>query len=92
MLDKEYGENAKTIRYRMAVLRAAPTLAQVSHLRPERRHELSGKRSGEFAIDLKHPFRLIFKPNHDPVPVKEDGGIDLMKVTSITIIGVEDYH
>jgi len=88
-LIKEYG---KIIMRRMAVLKAATKLEQVPHRKPERRHELSGRRKGEFAVDLKHPFRLVFRPNHDPIPLKEDGGIDLKLVTAITIIRVEDYH
>lgn len=36
--------------------------------------------------------RLVFRPNHDPVPLKADGGIDLEHITSITIMSVEDYH
>ena len=76
----------------MSVLKSAENLAQVPVRKPDRRHELTGKRKGTFAVDLKHPFRLIFKPNHEPVPKKEDGGIDLTKVTAITILGVEDYH
>jgi len=92
-LNKKYGERiGKLIQRRMAVLRAAPTLKEVSHRRPERRHELEGNRKGAFAVDLDHPYRLIFKPNHNPLPLKNDGGVDLSKVTSITILGVEDYH
>ena len=53
---------------------------------------LSGDRKGLFAVDLEHPFRLEFKPNHDPVPLKEDGGVDLDEVTAVTIMAVEDYH
>ncbi len=92
LLDKEFGANSAVIRRRMAVLKAAPSLFDVSHLKPERRHELTGKKKGYFAVDLKHPFRLVFRPNHGVLPKKDDGGIDLMKVTDITIVGVEDYH
>jgi len=92
LLVREYGENSKVIQRRMAVLKAAENLAQVSHIKPERRHELTGKRQGQFAVDLQHPFRLTFEPNHNPIPLKDDGGIDLEKISSITIINVEDYH
>lgn len=93
LLVKAYGaRQAEEIQDRYFVLRAAPTLAGVPTKPPERRHELKGQRKGEFAVDLVGPFRLIFKPNHDPVPRKEDGGIDVARVTSITILGVEDYH
>lgn len=77
---------------RMVVLNAAPSLKDVSHQRPERRHELTGSRSGEFAVDLEHPYRLVFRPAMDPVPKLEDGGINLASVTAIEILSVEDYH
>ncbi len=76
----------------MSLLKAARNLSQVPAEKPERCHELSGKRKGTFAVDLKHPFRLIFEPADEPVPKKDDGGIDLKKVTMITILSVEDYH
>ncbi len=56
------------------------------------RHELTAERKGTFAVDLIHPFRLIFKPSEKAELRKEDGGIDLEKVLSITILKVEDYH
>lgn len=92
LLKKAYGEQAHKIRLSMAVLRAASCLAMVSVSKPERRHELAGDRKGIFAVDLKHPFRLIFEPTNIPVPRKEDGGIDLENLISITILKVEDYH
>ncbi len=91
-LQKNYGKNARYIMRRMMVLSTAPSLAHISHKPPERRHELEGQRKGSFAVDIRHPFRLVFKPNHNPVPLKEDTGIDLNKVTAITILEVEDYH
>ncbi len=76
----------------MDFLNAAPCLDDVPYSSPQRRHELSGNRKGQFAIDLKQPFRLIFEPNHNPIPRKADGGFDLGKITAITILEVEDYH
>ena len=88
-----YGKpRAKKIMIRIAVLQAASCLAEVPSLPPERCHELSGEKKGEFAVDLDPSWRLVFCPAHEPVPRKEDGGIDLKKVTAITIISVEDYH
>ncbi len=92
LLKTEYGEQASKIKLRMSVLKAASCLAMVSASKPDRRHELSGRRKGTFAVDLKHPFRLVFEPAENPVPLLEDGGIDLEKVISITILKVEDYH
>ena len=92
MLAKHYGENCSLIMHRMSVLQAAVNLSQVSTKKPERLHELKGNRKGEFAVDLKQPHRLVFIPDHDPVPKLEDGGIDLKSVTAIIIQGMEDYH
>lgn len=89
----EYGqETGRVIIRRMAFLQASPSLAEVPHTPPLRRHQLTGPRAGKFAVDLIHPKRLVFEPNHDPVPRKEDGGIDLGRVTIIRILSVEDYH
>ena len=53
---------------------------------------ISGNRDGQFAVDLFHPHRLVFEPNHRPLPRKDDGGIDTEQVTAITILDVIDYH
>lgn len=83
---------ANAIMSRMAVLRAARNLAVVPTSKPERRHQLTQDRDETFAVDLIQPYRLIFEPNHEPIPRKDDGGIDLDRVTSITILEVIDYH
>ena len=77
---------------RLALLNSARTLADVPSTPPERCHPLKAEREGQFAVDLVYPRRLVFKPNHEPVPQKDDGGIDPAKVTSIIIIEVVDYH
>ena len=88
-----YGsENAKKIQNRMVILRAARNLAEVPIVPPLHRHQLKGQYKGFFAVDVKQPFRLIFRPANEPVPKLEDGGIDLKAVTQIEIITVEDYH
>ncbi|MBD3338868.1 MAG: system killer suppression protein [Candidatus Lokiarchaeota archaeon] len=92
-LIRKFGnENAKFIMLRMAVLSAANCLDDVPIDKPDRCHQLKGDRKGDFAVDIKQPFRLIFRPNHDPVPKKDDGGIDLKNVTAIKILEVRDYH
>ena len=92
-LAKQHGDRmARTIQIRLAVLKNARTLATVPTTPPERRHLLTGRRRGQYAVDLIHPYRLVFEPNHDPVPQTEDGGIDISEVTAIIIRGVVDYH
>jgi plasmid maintenance system killer protein len=85
-------EMAKRIIQRLDELRAADKLADISHLPPPRLHELIGNRKGQFSIDLKQPYRLLFVPANDPIPLKPDGGVDLTKVTIVRILGVEDTH
>ncbi len=92
-LKKEFGKvNARRIQRRMIFLRAAPNLSHVPYRPPERCHQLEGSRREQFAVDVEHPFRLVFKPAHNPLPVSKDGGIDLKQVTAIEILIVEDYH
>jgi plasmid maintenance system killer protein len=95
-LEKTHGSNrAKKIRIRMQELRAARTLMDFwpPKTGPTRCHELTmGKRKGQLSVDLDHPYRLIFKPDHAPVPLKPDGGLDWSQVTAIMILGVEDTH
>ncbi|TVQ41675.1 MAG: killer suppression protein HigA [Geminicoccaceae bacterium] len=92
-LQRAYGARmAKVIMIRLAVLKAARTLALVPTTPPDRRHQLRGDRDEQFAVDLVHPHRLVFEASHDPLPRKDDGGIDVEQVTAITIIEVINYH
>ena len=90
--NREWGiQNAQRIRQRLQELRAAENLADMVSLPPAGCHELGGKRAGQFAVDCKQPYRLIFRPA-DPISRRVDGGIDLKTVTTIVILGVVDYH
>lgn len=91
-LVKSYGsEQASKIKMRLKVLEAAANLAEVPTQKPDRCHPLKGDKKGQFAVDLKNPFRLIFIPSENISPAVNEG-IDTSKVTTIIIIGVEDYH
>ncbi len=92
-LKKVYGnENSKKIKNRMAVLSAAINLSEVPGDKPERCHALKGDRLGQFALDLKHPKRMVFCPDYETLPKTEEGQLDLTQVTCIKILSVEDYH
>jgi toxin HigB-1 len=82
-------KGAKKLRARMADLR---DFQSVTDLRAGRPHPLEGNRAGQFALDLEHPRRLVFEADHDPMPTKEDGGIDWSQVTRVRIIWIGDYH
>ncbi|MDA7988325.1 MAG: type II toxin-antitoxin system RelE/ParE family toxin [Alphaproteobacteria bacterium] len=92
-LKRLYGKQmAETIQARLDVLRMARNLAQVPHTPPSARHQLKGNRKGQFAVALVHPWRLVFKPDHSPIPRKNNGEIDLRQVTAVKILEVVDYH
>jgi toxin HigB-1 len=85
-------ERSRVVRRRLAELAAAESLAVISTLPPARLHPLSGNHEGQFAVDVQHPFRLVFEPHHDEVARLADGGVDKAKITAIRILAVEDYH
>ena len=91
-LKRKYGSRrAKLIRRRVDDLWAAVTLEDVRGL-PGRCHELRHDRTGQLAIDLDHPCRLIFEPANNPIPRHAGGNLDWTRVTAIRIIEVVDYH
>lgn len=89
---RRYGQLAKPIKSRLSVLKAARNLADVPKAPPERCHQLGEDRDEQFAVDLKHPHRLVFEVAEDPIPRLADGGIDLSAVSAIRIVEIVDYH
>jgi proteic killer suppression protein len=83
---------ANKIRQRLAELYAAEHLSQINWLPPTRLHLLTENRKNLYAVDLYGPWRLVFRPANDPLPIKKDGGIDKSRVTEITILEVVNYH
>ena len=55
-------------------------------------HNLEGNREGQLACALEGAWRLVFVPNHDPIPVDADGKLDWSKVTAVEIQEIVDYH
>ncbi len=80
------------LQQRLMELNTASCLADILRVPPARCHSLKEKRKGQLSIDLKHPYRLLFIPADDPIPKKEDGGLDWSKVTEIEIIEITDTH
>ena len=85
-------KGAAKLKQRMMELGAAEALSVITHLPPPRCHELTGKDAGTFSVDLDHPYRLLFVPADDPIPVCEDGGIDRKQVREIEIVEIKDTH
>jgi proteic killer suppression protein len=84
--------NGRRICQRLADLMAAVNLETLRFLPQLRAHELTADRAGQISVDLKHPCRLLFVPDHDEVPRKPDGGLDWKRVTKIKIIEIVDTH
>lgn len=82
---------AKRLRIRLDNLQAATCIEDLRHA-PGRLHELSGNRAGQFALDLEHPRRLVFVPQHNSFPLTSDGGLDWRQITAVEIIEITDYH
>ena len=92
-LKRKYGpRRGIKISRHISHLRSLPNLAMVPTGGPFRCHQLSGDRDEQFAIDLVHPFRLVFEVEHNPIPRDKFGGIDKGRVTAIRIKEVINYH
>jgi len=87
-------KRAKKLQIVLTQLHAAPNLGMFAppYSPPHRCHELTGNRKGQLSVDLDHPYRLILKPDHEPMPQRDEGGLDWQAVTKIKIIGVVDTH
>jgi plasmid maintenance system killer protein len=86
---------AKKIQIRMAALAAAESLVDFwpPSSGPERCHGLKADLAGTFSIDLKHPYRLLFKPT-DPEhsSAAKDEKARWAAIKSIVVTGIEDTH
>jgi len=91
-LTRSFGDRAKALKRRLGVLKQARNLADVPKGPPMRCHQLTGDRAGCYAVSVKENWRLEFEPDHQPVPLKSDGGVNEQEVTAIKFLGVVDYH
>ena len=89
---KAYSNMAKKVKMRMIQLKAAENLGVIAKLPSLRLHQYAGNRKGEWSIDLHKNWRIIFEVNHNPIPRKDDDGVDINVVTAIKITSVEDPH
>lgn len=78
--EKTYGKKmANKIHLRIDQLSAATTVEDMVQFRIGRCHSLSNDRKGQYALDLVHPYRLVFKKNGDEIQV-------------VNILEIIDYH
>lgn len=77
---KQYGERmAIMLHQRINELRAASSIEELVKYSIGRCHSLDGNRKDEYAMDLIHPHRLIFKKVKD-------------KIEAVRILSIENYH
>ncbi len=83
---------AELLKRQLTAIEAASNLEELWTVPQTRCHEMKGGRKGQVSIDLVHPRRLYIVPDHDPVPEKEDGGLDRAAVTRVLVVGIDDPH
>jgi proteic killer suppression protein len=89
---KEFGKiRAEKLKKRLVQLKFAKTLEDVRNL-PGNYHELIGDRKGQWACDLDQPYRLVFEPHENPVPVNEHGQYIWLKIMGVEVLEIVDYH
>lgn len=78
--DKIYGkEMAERIHQRIDEISAADTIEVMIQFHIGRCHPLTQNRKGQYAMDLIHPYRLVFKKNGDEIQVAN-------------VLEIVDYH
>lgn len=89
---KAYGaESAKKLKNRLDDLDAALSMEDMRNL-PGHWEELKHDRAGQFSVRLHGGLRLIVKPQKQPPPTKQDGGLNWLAIDSLYIIEVVNYH
>jgi Plasmid maintenance system killer protein len=78
--ERSYGRQmAERIHLRVDQIEAADTVEMMIQFHIGRCHPLSQDRKGQYAVDLVHPYRLIFE--------KKDGDVQIANIVEIV-----DYH
>ena len=68
--ERTYGtEMAVKIQQRICELSAAETVEFLMHFHIGRCHPLSQNRKGQYALDLVHPYRLIFEKKGNDIQI-----------------------
>jgi len=78
--DKRYGkEMSEKIQMRIDEIRAAENVEYMVQFHIGRCHSLKNNRKGQYAVDLVHPYRLVFEKHGDEIQIAN-------------IIEIVDYH
>lgn len=78
--ERTYGkEMTEKIHQRIDEISAADTVEMMIRYHIGRCHSLSQNRKGQYAVDLVHPYRLVFEKNGDEIQIAN-------------ILEIVDYH
>ncbi len=78
--EKAYGrEMADKIHQRIGEIQAADTVEMMIQFHIGRCHPLSQNRKGQYAVDLVHPYRLVFEKQGNEIQIAN-------------ILEIVDYH
>ncbi len=78
--DRRYGnEMSEKIQMRIGEIEAADTVEEMVKYRIGRCHSLTNNRKGQYAVDLVHPYRLVFEKHGNTIQVAH-------------IMEIVDYH
>ena len=78
--DKTYGnEMSNKIQMRIDQITAAETVEEMRQYHIGRCHSLTSNRKGQYAVDLVHPYRLIFEKHGEQIQIAH-------------IMEIVDYH
>lgn len=77
---KQYGrEMAQKIQMRLDQISAADSVEMMIQFKIGRCHPLTGNRKNQYAVDLVHPFRLVFEQKGTEIRIAN-------------ILEIVDYH
>ncbi|HEY9595786.1 MAG TPA: killer suppression protein HigA [Spirochaetia bacterium] len=88
---KRCGDARGKLKQRLDDMLAADSMAVLETL-PGHYHALTADRAGQWACSLEEPYRLVFLPVGNPLPVSKDGRLDTTRVTAVRIVEVVNYH
>lgn len=78
--DRTYGSTmSEKIQMRITEIGAAETVEEMIQYRIGRCHPLTNNRKGQYAVDLVHPYRLVFEKHGDEIQI-------------VHIMEIVDYH
>jgi len=88
--EKKLGsDSARKLCSRLSDLEAADNVHELIAGHP---HPLQPDSLREFSLELSNGKRLVFKPDHEPIPIDEHNNTDWAKVTAIIVVYIGDYH